>query len=61
MSLRTSLTISAEQKESQIREQVQKINELEDACQDFEGTIGQFRELVLQLQTYVMRLQDDYT
>lgn len=41
----------AEQKESLIREQVRKINELEDACQDFEGTISQFRELVLQLQT----------
>ncbi|KAL5535863.1 hypothetical protein ACEPAF_3957 [Sanghuangporus sanghuang] len=39
-----------EQKESVIREEIRKINELEDACQDFEGTIGQFRELVLQLQ-----------
>ncbi|KAL5533874.1 hypothetical protein ACEPAG_334 [Sanghuangporus baumii] len=39
-----------EQKESVMREQIRKINELEDACQDFEGTIGQFRELVLQLQ-----------
>ena len=40
-------------KESQIREQVRKIAELEDACQDFEGTINQFRDLVMQLQTYV--------
>ncbi|KAL5476515.1 hypothetical protein ACEPAI_3372 [Sanghuangporus weigelae] len=39
-----------EQKESVMREQIRKINELEDACQDFEGTIVQFRELVLQLQ-----------
>jgi dynactin 1 len=27
---------------------------LEDACQDLEGTIMQFRELVLQLQRYVL-------
>lgn len=45
--------VGTEQKESQIREQIRKINELEDACQDFEGTISQFRELVMQLQTYV--------
>ncbi|KAH8119806.1 dynactin [Phellopilus nigrolimitatus] len=39
-----------EQKDSQSREQAHKISDLEDACQDFEGTINQFRELVLQLQ-----------
>ena len=37
-------------KDSQIREQLQKVSALEDACQDLEGTITQFRELVLQLQ-----------
>jgi hypothetical protein len=30
-----------------------KIAALEDNCQDLEGTIGQFRELVMQLQTCV--------
>ncbi|KAL4067219.1 dynein associated protein-domain-containing protein [Scleroderma yunnanense] len=38
-------------KETQIREHVQKISTLEDACQDLDNTIGQFRELVLQLQS----------
>ncbi|KAI0829040.1 dynactin [Trametes gibbosa] len=38
-------------KDVQIREQVRKIESLEEACQDLEGTIVQFRELVLQLQT----------
>jgi dynactin 1 len=33
-----------------IREQSQKMKSLEDVCQDLEGTIGQFRELVMQLQ-----------
>lgn len=37
-------------RDSQIREHVQKISTLEDACQDLENTITQFRELVLQLQ-----------
>ena len=39
-------------KDTQIREHVQKISTLEDACQDLDGTIGQFRELVLQLQRW---------
>lgn len=34
----------------QTREHLQKISTLEDACQDLENTITQFRELVLQLQ-----------
>ncbi|KAI9569455.1 dynein associated protein-domain-containing protein [Boletus coccyginus] len=38
-------------KDSQIREHLQKISTLEDACQDLESTITQFRELVLQLQS----------
>ncbi|KAH9854440.1 dynactin [Lenzites betulinus] len=38
-------------KDAQIREQARKIEALEEACQDLEGTIVQFRELVLQLQT----------
>lgn len=39
-----------ESKEAQKRELNQKIESLEDNCQDLENTIGQFRELVLQLQ-----------
>ncbi|THH01217.1 hypothetical protein EW026_g1444 [Hermanssonia centrifuga] len=35
----------------ELREQARKIQVLEDACQDLEGTIVQFRELVMQLQT----------
>ena len=38
-------------KDSELRDQTRKIQSLEDACQDLEGTIVQFRELVLQLQT----------
>ncbi|KAH7886311.1 dynein associated protein-domain-containing protein [Phlebopus sp. FC_14] len=38
-------------RDSQIREHLQKISTLEDACQDLDGTIGQFRELVFQLQS----------
>ncbi|KAI0095020.1 dynactin [Irpex rosettiformis] len=37
-------------RDSDIREQAQKIQSLEDACQDLEGTIGRFRDLVMQLQ-----------
>lgn len=39
-------------KDAEIFEQSQKIKALEDACQDLEGTIVQFRELVLSLQRY---------
>ena len=38
-------------KDMQIHEQSRKIQSLEEACQDLEGTIVQFRELVLSLQT----------
>ncbi|EGN93727.1 hypothetical protein SERLA73DRAFT_172019 [Serpula lacrymans var. lacrymans S7.3] len=37
-------------KDSEAREHIQKIANLEEACLDLENTIGQFRELVLQLQ-----------
>lgn len=40
-------------KDIQIHEQNRKIQSLEETCQDLEGTIVQFRELVLSLQTYV--------
>ncbi|KAJ7508441.1 dynactin [Mycena galericulata] len=40
-----------EAKDVQIREHVRKAESLEEACLDLEGTIGQFRDLVLQLQT----------
>ncbi|TFK42165.1 dynactin [Crucibulum laeve] len=40
-----------ESKDTQIREQQRKIELLEEGCQDLEGTINQFRDLVLQLQT----------
>lgn len=34
----------------QIRENQRKVESLEETCQDLEGTISQFRELVLNLQ-----------
>ncbi|KAF7346159.1 CAP-Gly domain-containing protein [Mycena sanguinolenta] len=40
-----------EAKDAQIREHVRKAESLEEACTDLEGTIGQFRELVVQLQS----------
>ena len=45
----TTLRIDA--KDIQIHEMTRKIQSLEEACQDLEGTIVQFRELVLSLQT----------
>jgi len=41
-------------KEAQIREHLRKVEGLEEICVDYEGTIQQFRELVLQLQTFVL-------
>ncbi|KDQ62879.1 hypothetical protein JAAARDRAFT_28852 [Jaapia argillacea MUCL 33604] len=38
-------------KDTQIRDHQRRVEALEDACLDMEGTINQFRELVLQLQT----------
>ncbi|KAG6380679.1 dynein associated protein-domain-containing protein [Boletus reticuloceps] len=44
-------------KDIHIREHSQKISTLEDACQDLENTITQFRELVLQLQSELDNLR----
>jgi len=43
-----------ETKETMIRENLRKIGSLEENCLDYENTIQQFRELVMQLQTYVL-------
>lgn len=40
----------------EIHNQKRKIESLEEVCQDLEGTIVQFRELVLQLQRYVIHV-----
>ncbi|KAJ7877450.1 dynactin [Mycena leptocephala] len=40
-----------EAKDVLIREHVRKAESLEEACADLEGTIGQFRDLVMQLQS----------
>ena len=47
------LNVRIDTKDSELRDQARKVQSLEDACQDLEGTIVQFRELVLQLQTCV--------
>ena len=47
------LIVREDTKDSELRDQARKVQSLEDACQDLEGTIVQFRELVLQLQTCV--------
>jgi dynactin 1 len=44
----------AEQRDVQIREHQRKIDALEETCSDYESTIQQFRELVMQLQKYVL-------
>lgn len=44
---------TTETRDTQIREQQNKIASLEDAYQDLEGTVTQFREFVIQLQTCV--------
>ncbi|KAF7307559.1 CAP-Gly domain-containing protein [Mycena indigotica] len=46
-----------ESKDTQIREHVRRAEALEDACADLEGTIGQFRELVVQLQSELETLR----
>jgi len=48
-----------DERDSQIREQQRKIESLEEICQDLESTIGQFRELVLQFQTWVVTITSD--
>ncbi|KAJ6508957.1 dynactin [Mycena sanguinolenta] len=45
-----AMTEDLEAKDAQIREHVRKAESLEEACTDLESTIGQFRELVVQLQ-----------
>jgi dynactin 1 len=47
------LTPPVDQKDTQAREQARKIEVLQDGLQDYENTIQQFRELVLNLQAYV--------
>ena len=44
-----------ENKELHIHELQRKIDSLEESCQDYENTITQFRDLVVQLQKYVSR------
>jgi dynactin 1 len=44
----------AEQRDGQIREYQRKIDTLEETCLDYENTIQQFRELVMQLQKCVL-------
>ncbi|KAF9567724.1 dynactin [Agrocybe pediades] len=46
-----------EAKEAQIRENLRKIGALEESCLDYENTIQQFRELVMQLQTDLDQLR----
>ncbi|KAA1478090.1 hypothetical protein DENSPDRAFT_787589 [Dentipellis sp. KUC8613] len=40
-----------DEKDIQMRDQQRKIDSLDEACQDYENTINQFRELVLTLQS----------
>ncbi|TFY63700.1 hypothetical protein EVJ58_g3096, partial [Rhodofomes roseus] len=54
-----SMQEEIEAKETQIREQAAKIASLEEACQDLEGTIVRFRELVMQLQTELDTLRSE--
>ena len=49
--LHSTLTVPVDDKDVQINQQQRRIESLEESCQDLEGTIGQFRELVLQLQS----------
>ena len=44
---------TVDSRDVQIRDQQRKIESLEEACQDLDGTIGQFRELVINLQKSV--------
>nr|GAT55786.1 predicted protein [Mycena chlorophos] len=55
-----ALTEEIDAKESQIREHLRRAEALEDACADLEGTIGQFRELVLQLQSELETLRTQH-
>ncbi|KAJ7605055.1 dynactin [Mycena polygramma] len=46
-----------EAKDVQIREHVRRAESLEEACADLEGTIGQFRDLVMNLQSELDNLR----
>lgn len=50
----------SDSKDLQIHDQSRKIQNLEEACQDLEGTIVQFRELVLSLQTYEFSVLESF-
>lgn len=41
-------------KDMDIQAQQRRVSSLEETCQDLEGTIAQFRDLVMQLQTYAI-------
>ena len=43
-----------DEKDVQLAERQQRIESLEEACQDMERTIGRFRELVIQLERLVI-------
>jgi dynactin 1 len=53
--IETERTLQEEitQKELDVYTQQRKVVQLEETCQDLEGTITQFRELVMQLQMSV--------
>jgi dynactin 1 len=53
--IETERTLQEEitQKELDVYTQQRKVAQLEETCQDLEGTITQFRELVMQLQMSV--------
>jgi dynactin 1 len=44
----------ADEKDVQLAERQQRIESLEEACQDMERTISRFRELVIQLERSVV-------
>ncbi|RXW18504.1 hypothetical protein EST38_g7340 [Candolleomyces aberdarensis] len=52
-----NLNDTVEAKDMQIQGHLRKITSLEEGCQDYENTISQFRELVLQLQSELEQLR----
>lgn len=50
-----ALNEDLEAKEAEIREHLRTVARLEEAVQDYDGTIAQFRDLVLQQQRFVFR------
>lgn len=56
-----SLINCTELKDTQLRDQTRKIESFEESTQDLEGTIVQFRELVMQLQGSVFARQTQRT